>query len=174
MASGVRRINPAAMRNLVAYIEDLPKKIRDRGSPVIKQSAEDYAQALRDAIIQQKYAGGYPSLHPKYFQEKHNVTGSAPNYWIYTGKLVESIDVRRIEIDRKRRSFVAGFPADVTHVGRSGSPMSALGLATTLEFGLGVPARPVVKPTWEANRKNIAENARKAFKRRWEKDKFRG
>lgn len=174
MASGVRRINPAAMRNLVAYIEDLPKKIRDRGSPAIQQSAEDYALALRTAIIQQEYANSYPALSSKYFQEKDAKTGTAPNYWIYTGNLVNSIEVRRIEIDSKRRSFVAGFPADVTHVGRSGSPMSALGLATTLEFGLGVPARPVVKPTWEANRKQIAETARKSFKRRWEKDKFRG
>lgn len=174
MASGVRRTNPAAMRKLIAYIEDLPKKIRDRGSPAIQQSAEDYAQALRNAIIQQAYAGSYAPLSSKYFREKDASTGSAPNYWIYNGELLKSIEVRRIELDAKRRSFVAGFPADVTHAGRAGTPMSALGLATTLEFGLGVPARPVVKPTWEANRKQIAETARKSFKRRWQKDKFRG
>jgi hypothetical protein len=82
--------------------------------------------------------------------------------------LISSIEVVRRDTKGDNRSYVVGFSSKI-HEG-SGLPSSTL--ASILELGLGgIPARPVIQPTWYENASEIRAVAREVFKRHWKRFK---
>lgn len=164
MAMSTRRINPTSMRNLQAYIRDLPVHVRKRGDPAIKAGADMYAEALKKAIIDQTYASSYDALNEDYVLRKirKGVVSDYPAFWQFDQSLMNAISVERRSTAGKsgngNMSYVVGFNSEQHHSGFTNAT-----LAQMLEYGYGVPARPLVEPTWEEYKDVIRAEVREIF-----------
>lgn len=178
-----RRINPASLRNLHAYIRDLPKTIKKRGDPAIREGAELFATKLREAITSQKYASNYVQLSGDYLMRKirYANTSDYPAFWMFDEELVNAITVVRRSTaghsGSPNMSYVVGFNNDPHSSRLNNAEITNAELAKMLEEGYGrIPARPVIQPTWDEFGSAIREHVRKIFnleKNRYERYKIK-
>jgi hypothetical protein len=174
MAMRIRRINPASLRNLQAYVRDLPREVAVRGSTAIKKGAEMYAEALKEAIRNQEYASAYPKLNEDYELRKVSIgkVGDYPAFWMFDMNLMDAIDVVQVPTGGGNRSYVVGFNSS-SHTpsgNNKDSDLTNAQLAEMLEFGYGVPARPVVQPTWDDWGDTIRQEVLRTFSKYFAKD----
>lgn len=137
------------VKNAVQSVANTVRRTKERFG---YYCANDYVELLRKNMLSQKFAARYDAYSPRYKKWKDKYYGDK-GYWLLTKTLYNIVGTYR---GQKPGDWIGGLPPNMGTTRRvMGSQkrrrtqVSVNVYAHANEYGIGVPARPIFKPTKE-------------------------
>jgi hypothetical protein len=147
-------VNKGGYEDFLSRIEAIERYHPVASDAVAYVIAEKLFNLILDHIRRQDLP--WPPLDPDYEKWKEQ-TGLDTRMWIATGELAGHISIWKLP-RRQGTGYAVGIPRNLEH---TGSGLKSYILATILELGapdIGLPARPVFRPSIQELRIWLAQN----------------